>query len=236
MAETNINLGCAKINIKRDTHYYAPLEVINPRLLNPIPEDAKTYKLTPSTTLFFKHRCCQNLNFGWQQIKIKTKEKKNMYNQKARNNLNFWQKSAVLLTEANYDIGQFFKDDVNPRYRHYRPRVSTPGDKLTSFFLKQNKMDKEDRNTFAMNLQNAYDEVLIFLRNDGSKEAKKRADKLRASRRKSRSFFQKKNKKNRSQAPAPIVPSAPPHRQPAYNPDAGTIINNYTFNFSCGIM
>lgn len=79
MAETTINLGCAKINIKRDTHYYAPWDVINPRILNPIPQDAKTYKLTPTTTLFFKYRR-SNLNFGLRHIKTKTKGKNMSYN------------------------------------------------------------------------------------------------------------------------------------------------------------
>jgi len=81
MTETNINLLFAKINIKREKDYYAPMDVINPRLLNSIPRDAKTYKLTPTTTLFFRMPRCSSLNFGWREIKIKSKKpkEKNMY-------------------------------------------------------------------------------------------------------------------------------------------------------------
>jgi hypothetical protein len=216
MAETNINLGCAKINIKRDTHYYAPMDVINPQILNPIPEGAKTYKLTPSATLFFKHRCCSNLNFGLQQIKTKqiikpTKGKIMSYNymskdnsqnmskcvsenipvRKKRKNMSFWQKASInfvrAFEEAPHDIVNL---PANILIMSDEPSESfiypRLSDKLTAFFQQKNSQ-------------------------------------------------QKNSKKNaRTQVVLPTAPALPePERNPEYQ--AGTTINNYHITI-CSIL
>ena len=109
------------------------------------------------------------------------------------------------------------------------------------------------------------DNVLIFLRDDGSIEAKERADKMRAVKKiyprpyvqckdnrlaeKLASFFQQKNKKPNNvgleieerprseQIEIEELPNVPALPQPARNPEyqAGTTINNYNFNFTCTI-
>ena len=220
MTETNINLGCTKINITRDKHHYAPMDVINPRVLNPIPLDAKTYKLTPTTTLFFKKVRCAEFNFGWQKIKIqkkgkdmyehfserehaavartsyKIKDKKKLEllheNRVERKAMNFWQKTAVFFVEAHYDTSRFFEDHRQYNYwNKWHYSKGTPGDRLTLFFLKQNKKYKKD----------------------------------------------KKPNNVRTQV---VLPSAPVLPEPSYNPEykAGTTINNINinFNFTCAIL
>jgi len=263
MTETNINLGCVKINIKRDTHHYAPLDVINPRVLNPIPPDAKTYKLSPSTIFFFKHRCLK-FNFGWQKIK-KPKEK-NMYkknvnfsereyaavrrvtsykikgekrlalldeNRTARKAMPLWQKAAVFLVEAHYDISRFFEDHKEYNYwNKWQYNQGDPKDKLTSFFLKQNKEDKKTQLTSYLRTAGIeLPEPRPYVQCKDNRLASKLA-----------SFFQQNKKSDNLPIPTvvhPLVqPSAPVLPEPARNPEyqAGTIINNYNFNITCGIL
>lgn len=116
MTETSINLGCAKINIKRDKYQYAPPDIVNPQIFNPIPANAEVYKISPSTTFFFKKTSCKNINFGWhKRTKIQNKEN-NMY--KHLPSKKFFQSTSFQSTSNEFEYLY-----NHPLYKQYLSRT-----------------------------------------------------------------------------------------------------------------
>lgn len=119
-SEVTINLGCAKINIKRSKNSYCvPPDVINPKILNPLQyvhKDTKTYKLSPSVTLFFKKTGCFKYSLGISTKKIAYVKSKRGINKMFKDKIK--EMSARLNTDCRVKIYDECWKEMTEGYRY----------------------------------------------------------------------------------------------------------------------
>lgn len=254
MTETNIRLPFTKIKIKRDSYYYYALPYVNKQnFIEPIPAGAKTCKLTPSTTLFFKKPQCLKFNFGWRKksvIKIKQKEQK-MYNLPEMYDLPFNRKAEAMLEHPIYKkyitrpyspSSSFYFDQISPCFLNFYSDVGTCSAKklfqLYARWSEYRKLTPQER--VAAQLYKEGSDL------QGDERSEMVLKKIYADRdKKSQTFFSKVAAffdKPKS-IPKKVItqPSAPAFYQPSYNPEYNSgqsvtvnNINNINVNVNIG--